>query len=119
MRMIEHARSDLVKRVSISTNFKELLTNLAKRTDEFTGKTEVPEIYQAMIIQERIEAIQKESTDTRNRELLRRLHEGHQEAVHLQEEEQENPPQPKPSIRTIKVLKVDVDRRRKVTQSGS
>jgi hypothetical protein len=45
MRVIEYARSDLVKRVTISENCEELLKNLSQRTDEFSGRDEVQEIY--------------------------------------------------------------------------
>ncbi len=59
-----------------------------------------------MIIQERIESTQRNITESHNVELLRRLHEQRLEAVHLQEEE---PPQPRPRINAIKVLKVDLE----------
>ncbi len=53
LRLIEQARRDLIARVSISSNFKEVLTNLAKRTDDFAEKAEVQEIYEATLIQEK------------------------------------------------------------------
>ena len=69
-RIIEQARKDLIARVSISQNLGEVLTNLAKRTDDFAGKAEVQEIYEAMIIQERIETIQRNITESHNVELI-------------------------------------------------
>jgi hypothetical protein len=108
-RLIEQARKDLIARVSISQNLGEVLTNLAKRTDDFAGKAEVQEIYQAMLIQERIEAIQRNITESHNVDLLRRLHEQRLETVQLQHEEEEGTPQPRPRINAIKVVKVDVE----------
>jgi hypothetical protein len=108
-KMIEQARKDLIARVSISDNLGEVLTNLVGRTDDFPGKTEVQEIYQAMLIQERIQVIQRSITESHNVELLRRLHEQRLEAVHLQGDEEEEPQQPRPRINVIKVVKVDVE----------
>ncbi len=114
LRLIEQARRDLIARVSISSNFKEVLTNLAKRTDEFAEKAEVQEIYAAMLIQERVEEMQREATERRNIETLRLVHEQRQELVFTRnddedDEEQEEPQQPRPRINTIKVLKVDLE----------
>ncbi len=67
--------------MSISSNFKEVLTNLAKRTDDFPEKAEIQEIYQVMLIQERIEEMQREATERRNIEMLRLVHEEHQEMI--------------------------------------
>ena len=110
-RMIEQARKDLIARVSISANFREVLTNLARRIDDYPEKEEVQEIYEAMLIQERVQELQREANERRNIEILRLMHEERQEIVFPRndEDDEEQPPQIRPRINTIKVLKVDLE----------
>ena len=90
-----------------------MLTNLAQRTDDFPEKVEVQEIYQVMLIQDRVEKMQREETERRNIEILRLVSEERQELVFTrdveEDEEQEEPQQPRPRINTIKVLRVDLE----------
>jgi len=83
--MIEHARRDLINRVSLSANFKELLTNLVRRPDNYPEKADVQEIYEAMLIQERVQELQREANERRNIEILRLVHEERQEMGFSQE----------------------------------
>jgi DNA-directed RNA polymerase subunit H (RpoH/RPB5) len=84
---------------------------LAKRTDDFTEKAEVQEIYEAMLIQERVQEMQREANERRNLEILRLVHDERQEVVFTRNDEndEEQPPQMRPRINTIKVLKVDLE----------
>ena len=87
LKLIEQARRDLIARVSISSNSKEVLATLAKRTDDFTEKAEVQKIFEAMLIQERVEEMQREANERRNIEILRLVHEERQELNFTRDDE--------------------------------
>jgi hypothetical protein len=53
--------------------------------------------------------MQREATEKRNVEIMRLVHEERQEMVFTRDEDEEQPPQLRPRINTIKVLKVDLE----------